>query len=139
MEDRRRFETIRGVVVSGKGEGELYVNLYAREFERILGFRPYPGTLNVRLLDSGEVKRRERILAEVKPLIIPPPRVFPGLSVVHCYPARLQGLEVFIVEPRIPGYDRNVAELIARDYLRGTLGLRDGDMVEILVALPGEA
>ncbi len=139
MEDRRRFEAIRGVVVSGKGEGELYVNLYAREFERILGFRPYPGTLNVRLLDSGEVKRRERILAEVKPLIIPPPRGFPGLSVVHCYSARLQGLEVFIVEPRIPGYDRSVAELIARDYLRGTLGLRDGDRVEILVALPREA
>ncbi|KUO93898.1 MAG: riboflavin kinase, partial [Caldivirga sp. JCHS_4] len=45
---------LRGVVTTGLGEGGYYMSLegYRRQFTSKLGFDPYPGTLNVRLLDQ---------------------------------------------------------------------------------------
>ena len=123
---------ISGIVVSGRGEGEIYVNIYAREFERRLGFRPYPGTLNVKL-DPEETEKRIRLLSGTNPIVIPPPRGIPGLVRVHCHPAVIRGVKVFIVEPQVPGYDASIVELISQIYLREALGLKDGDMVEIIL------
>ncbi|MDK2384601.1 MAG: DUF120 domain-containing protein, partial [Candidatus Korarchaeota archaeon] len=80
---------LRGVVETGRGEAELYVNLYAREFERYLGFRPYPGTLNIRLHEDY-ASRRRKLLSCLKPIVIPPPPVMPGLAKVYCYHAVLR-------------------------------------------------
>ncbi len=128
----KRCLVLRGRVASGKGEGEIYVNLYAREFERILGFRPYPGTLNVKLYPRY-VELRVKSLREIRFLLVRPPRGLERLADVRCYPAAIRGMAVYLVEPRIPGYDKRVAELIAPVYLREALGLRDGDEAEILV------
>ena len=122
---------LRGRVITGRGEGELYVNLYAKQFERALGFRPYPGTLDILLEDP--LKRRA--LSSLNPILVNPPRGFENLVPVKCYPAELRGLRVYVVEPMLEGYDYRVLELIAEVYLRGALGLRDGELVEVLVNL----
>ena len=43
-----------GIVVSGMGEGAYYMSLdgYRKQFKERLGFEPYPGTLNVKLVDQ---------------------------------------------------------------------------------------
>ena len=43
-----------GIVVSGMGEGAYYMALegYRKQFKEKLGFEPYPGTLNVKLVDQ---------------------------------------------------------------------------------------
>jgi riboflavin kinase len=125
---------LAGRVVSGRGEGEFYINLYAREFERVLGFRPYPGTLNIRL-EEGSARLRERVTRGLKPRIVHPPRGLRGLADVLCYPAILEGLDVYVVEPQVEGYDKNLLELVAPFSLREKLGLRDGDRVKVILTM----
>ena len=46
--------SFEGRVVSGMGEGAYYMSLagYRKQFSEKLGYEPYPGTLNVKLVDK---------------------------------------------------------------------------------------
>ncbi len=122
---------VRGRVFSGVGEGGFYVSIYSKQFRRSLGFTPYPGTLNVRLDHPLD-------LSPCKSIRVEPPEI-PGarLGGVLALPARLNGVDVYIVRPEITVYKGDVVEFIAPKYLRGLLGLRDGDEVEIEVECCG--
>lgn len=127
-----------GVVFSGVGEGAFYVSLYTRRFLEKLGFRPYPGTLNVKVLDR--TRELSLCLSRVKPIVIEPPEI-PGmrLGLVYAYPAEIEGFldtSVYIVKPLITIYKSDVVEFIATVRLRDILGLRDGDKLRfrLLVA-----
>ena len=123
---------VRGVVFSGKGEGEFYVNLYARSFERSLGFRPYPGTLNVRLMNGAT---RSELIAHVKPLIVkPPPISSMRLALVECYKVKIMNniKDTYIIVPRLDKYyGEEVVEIIAPFSIREKLNLSDGDVIII--------
>lgn len=125
-----RFRRARGVVFSGSGEGEFYVNLYARSFEEVLGYRPYPGTLNLRLLDGS----RDRLVEGLRPLIVHPPQIRGyKLYEVRCYEAFIRDYPVYIVVPKVTMYKSDVVEIIARERLRDRFSLKDGDVVEVEV------
>ncbi len=120
-----------GTVFTGRGEGSFYVSIYAREFRRVLGFTPYPGTLNVKL-DDGIVDEFNICLEKMPKHIIEPPRIEGAkLARVYVYPARINGYSAWIVRPEITVYSKNVVEIIADKYLRKFLGLEDGDEVSI--------
>jgi len=134
---------LKGKVVSGYGEGEFYVNLYAKCFKKVLGFIPYPGTLNV-MLDSQSIGVRRRVLGleYIAPIIVHPPQISGyKLMPVKCYPALLvKGLmceEVYIVEPEASRYGLDIIELISNVNLRKTLQLSDGDEVKIQLKVKG--
>jgi riboflavin kinase len=122
---------VRGRVFSGLGEGGFYVSIYSKEFKRALGFTPYPGTLNIRI--NGDVAEIKRCLESGGVRVEPPriPRV--KLGAVRVYPAWLKGVHVYVVRPDITVYKYDVLEVIANVYLRGLLGLSDGDEVEVEV------
>jgi len=124
---------IRGVVFSGVGEGEFYVSIYGREFRRVLGLVPYPGTLNVRVIED-DLEEYKRCIAAVKPKIVPPPRL-EGVKLAHvkAYPSIIGGIKAWIVRPDITVYKEDVAEFVSDKYLRGALNLEDGDIVEFEV------
>ncbi len=124
---------LRGRVFTGLGEGEFYVNLYARQFEKALGYKPFPGTLNIRLVPES-VEEWRKTLASHNCVVVDPPSI-PGarLARVKCYEAVLKGIRVHIVVPDISAYDESVVEVIAPENLREKLSLKDGDLVEILV------
>ncbi|MEM0004438.1 MAG: DUF120 domain-containing protein [Desulfurococcaceae archaeon] len=115
---------IRGVIVSGTREASRYVEEYGLEFEKLLGVKPYPGTLNIKL-----DKCLEEIIGGFKPLIIPPPK--PGLGVVYAYRGFLRGIRVLVVKPALTRHDCRVLEVVSGVKLREVLGLSDGDVVEI--------
>lgn len=118
-------------VFSGIGEGEFYVSLYMKSFTLKLGLTPYPGTLNTRLKDR--VEEFNVCLKRLGGIVVEPPRI-PGarLGRVRVYRALLnKTIAVYIVRPEITIYDRSVVELISEHYLRGLLGLKDGDLVKI--------
>lgn len=121
-----------GTVFSGRGEGEFYVNLYARNIYRVLGIRPYPGTLNIRL--SGESIRKNRELLGSRPVFtVEPP--MEGYGRVYVWPGFIKCTRVYVIRPEKTVYREDVVELIAEDNLRELLGLRDGDLVRVLIAL----
>ncbi|MEM0058144.1 MAG: DUF120 domain-containing protein [Candidatus Bathyarchaeia archaeon] len=128
--------TLEGVVFTGLGEGAYYVTRdhYRRQFIEKLGFDPYPGTLNLKLLSDYDVKTRLELEA------------YPAIEIegfksedrtfgpVKCYPA--------IIENKVKGalvaairshYDTSVIELIAPTCLRKHLNLKDGSRVKVEV------
>lgn len=60
-----------GRVFSGVGEGSFYVSLYSKKFLEKLGFRPYPGTLNLRLVN--DVEAFNSCLSMARYIIVEPP------------------------------------------------------------------
>ncbi|MEB3816816.1 MAG: CTP-dependent riboflavin kinase [Desulfurococcales archaeon] len=135
---RRNAITIKGKVFSGRGEGAFYVSIYAKQFEAAIGYRPYPGTLNI-MLDDEDAVKLDKCLKTLKPIIVEPPKIEGArLGGVYLYPARvykdLNSRDVYIVRPMITHYKINVVELLSNVYLRGMLNVVDGDEVTVEVS-----
>jgi riboflavin kinase len=101
------------------------------EIRRLAGFEPYPGTLNVRLLDAAAVLRWRRIRNEAGLSLTPPdPQSCGG----RLLPALVEGkVRAAVVVPDVTQYGDEVLEVIAPFRLRAHLGLEDGDLVRLEV------
>jgi len=121
------YKYIKGRVVSGLGEGSRYVSLYSEMFKKYLGFKPYPGTLNIMV--ENTTMSTDNI---VKKIIIPPPGN--GYASVYAYRAYIYGVEpVYVVKPMVTKHGSSVVEIVSRYYLRERYCLRDGSIVELLI------
>ncbi|MCI4337402.1 MAG: DUF120 domain-containing protein [Thermoplasmata archaeon] len=133
---RRLFEgpsrlRVSGAVTSGLGEGRYYLSQpgYVVQFAERLGYKPYPGTLNVRvrpddLAAVGAVRdwtgtRIDGFQAGG--------RTFGGAT---CFVARIGGKSCHLIVPDRSHY-QDVIELIAPDSLRDSMHLKDTDPVEV--------
>ena len=124
---------IEGTVFSGLREGAYYVSQkgYKQQFKRKIGFAPYPGTLNLKLLPSEIIKKKE--LQTYPPILIKgfesENRIFGD---VRCYPTTINnevdGTAIIISRTH---YDASIIEVIAPIHLRTKLNLKDGDRVTL--------
>jgi len=140
---RRIFETpvevkLEGSVFTGLGEGAYYLQIphYAREFEEKLGFRPYPGTLNIRLSGRDQVLRRLMVekAADIEIESFSDERRSYGGA--RCIRALMNGKEeVVIIFAERTHYPKEVVEVIAPICLRERFKLRDGDRVTLKVKI----
>jgi riboflavin kinase len=127
---------LRGVVTTGLGEGGYYMSLegYRRQFTSKLGFDPYPGTLNVRLLDQY-VKYRlylERIPGIRIEGFSNGARTYGGVKAFKCV---ISGIQCGVLLVERTSHGPEVIEVIAPVKLRDRLNLRDGDEVTINILL----
>ncbi|MBM1154428.1 DUF120 domain-containing protein [archaeon] len=128
----------KGTVTTGVGEGVYYMQhpRYAQAFENVLGFRPYPGTLNLKLRSWSEVARLHalrKVGGFTVPGFVDDRRSY---GAVFVFPARIAGrITGAAIMPERSRY-RDVLEVIAPVCLREELGLRDGDEVEVVVSIP---
>lgn len=126
---------IRGRIVTGLGEGRYYISRegYRKAFGRLLGFDPYPGTLNVEVEPLDREKVTE--LKELEGLLIPEfeseGRTF---GAVKCFRADLLGVEAAAIFP-LRSHHANVLELISPHCLREKLSLVDGMDVQVRLDL----
>ena len=132
-----------GSVASGMGEGAYYMSLegYKRQFREKLGYEPYPGTLNVRLVDQIYMNARRE-------LGVHQPSVFiDGFSDgtrtygwVKCYRARINGsptvAEAAVLVLERTHYDDAMLEMIAPVPIKQKLGIKNGDTIRIDVQIP---
>lgn len=127
--------TFKGKLISGMGEGKYYTEQkgYADQFERQLGFVAYPGTFNVEI--KFIERNKIRLLRSYGGIEI---HEFPGenrtFGSVICFKATINGKKGAIVLPKRSHY-ATVLECISPYHLRKTLGLHDGDIVEVVVFL----
>ncbi|MCG2908226.1 MAG: CTP-dependent riboflavin kinase [Sulfolobales archaeon] len=133
---KHRTLKIKARVVSGKGEGSLYVSLpyYRESFVKYLGFEPYPGTLNAIIYDRTSMENRV-LLDMYKGIEIPekrePDRI---LGSVKAFPASVGGISPSaLVIPSRSVHPKSVIELISPIKLRDALNLKDGDEIEVEV------
>lgn len=128
---------LRGYVFTGIGEGSYYMQIpfYVREFEEKLGFRPYPGTLNIRLAGKDQVLKRLMVekVADIEIGRFSDGRRSYGGA--KCIKASLNGEDVVIIFIERTHYPKDVIEVIAPICLRERLGLKDGDKVTIKVKI----
>jgi len=126
---------LTGIVVSGLGEGKYYISQpeYKRQFKQKVDFVPFPGTMNVRL--SGGDLSKVRILQDTEGIALDgfqkDGRTF---GEGKLFKATLNDHECAIVIPLRSHYD-DVLEIISKDFLRDTLGLKDGDRVKLKVTV----
>ena len=128
--------TLEGKLVSGLGEGGYYISMkgYSRQFQKKLGFNPYPGTLNLKLAPSQIMVRKE--------LETYPPVIIEGFESrrrtfgqVKCYPTTINdAVEGAVIMIDRTHYDDSVIELIAPFYLKEKLNLKEGNKVKVHVS-----
>lgn len=129
---------VTGRVFSGMGKGKYYVGHpeYQRRFKRSLGYAPYPGTLNLKLEDEGTVARLRELRSSDGTKVGGFTLGGESFSALTCFEGELRGERVALLFIDVTYYNETVAELISPTYLRGKLGLRDGDAVTFNVDAP---
>ncbi|MDG6914049.1 MAG: CTP-dependent riboflavin kinase [Nitrososphaerota archaeon] len=130
--------SVTGTVFSGMGKGKYYVGhqAYQRRFKERLGYSPYPGTLNVKLEGDEMIRKLKEIRSKDGVKIAGFALGGESFSSLTCFDGELRGEKVTLLFIDVTYYNETVAELISPTYLRGRLGLKDGDSVTFSVDVP---
>jgi len=125
-----------GTVTSGLGEGAYYIGLepYCVQFRKNLGFRPYPGTLNIQLTPAG-TKIRKSLHSSRMITISGFESGGRTFGEVLCYPCTIERVQCGIVIPGRSHYPDSLIEVIAPVKLREVLSLTDGNEVSVHVTV----
>ncbi len=127
---------ITGKIVSGAKQGAFFTQLeWVREqCLKKLGFTPWPGTLNL------EIPRESiPLIEEMKPAegleLVPPDSNFCSGRV---FPISVEGIPGAIVLPAedVRVHGENIIEIISPKWLKEALGVKDGDLVTLIINNP---
>ena len=124
---------IRGRIVEGLREAGNFTQIpwVKKQFISKLSIDPYPGTLNLEIVDSESLQTFKK-LKTMKRIEITPED--PSFCSAHCYPVLINGqLKGAIVFPLVEGYPENKMELIAPQNIKEALSLKSGDVLEVEV------
>jgi HAD superfamily hydrolase (TIGR01509 family) len=122
---------IRGKVVSGVGKAAYFtqVEWVQSQCREKLGFKPYPGTLNMEVR-AADLALLEAAVREEGGDLIPPEPGFCAARVLPLLVGSVAGALVLLEkEARI--HEKEIVELIAPVCLREALDLRDGDEIPL--------
>jgi len=136
LDGKAQKSEVNGTVFTGLGEGAYYISQkgYRKQFVRKLGFDPYPGTLNLRLMSALDRMVRDTL------------EKLPGIQIegfedghrtyggAKCFIAKLNNSvdgAVLVIERT--SHDNSVLEVISPARLRDRLGLKDGDNVKVSI------
>ncbi|RZN56470.1 MAG: hypothetical protein DSO09_02535 [Candidatus Methanomethylicota archaeon] len=138
FEEKEKFYFIKGHVFTGFGEGAYYITRpgYYKQFEEKLGFKPFPGTLNLKLKSLEDIKIRKEL--EILPGILIKGFVNSERSYgdVKCFKVKIyddvDGALLLIDRTH---YNRDVIEVISEENIRKKYNLKDGDLVYLKVMI----
>jgi len=122
--------TLEGRLCSGLGEGAGFTSLdwVDHQFRDKLGYRPYPGTLNLSLEGADWNAARDAMQAAPGVAIEPPP----GFCAAKCFAVLIAGrIEGAAIVPDVNDYPAGKLEIVAPIAVRQKLHLNDGDRVSL--------
>jgi CTP-dependent riboflavin kinase len=100
-----------------------------RQFIEKLSIDPYPGTLNLEIVDPESLQSFNSLKTKKGVEITPED---PSFCSAQCYPVLINGqLKAAIVFPLVDGYPENKMELIASEKIKEALFLNTGDLLEV--------
>lgn len=141
---RRLFEqqdavALTGTVKAGLGEGRYYLSRpgYVTQFEKHLGWAPYPGTLNLELAgpEANKLALLRRHPAIQVEAFQAEGRTFGGVT---CHPATVAGHACAAILPHRSHYTTTL-EVIAPVRLRDAIPCSDGQALTVTVDLKAGA
>lgn len=126
--DIKENPAFEGNAIVGIGEGAYYIREYEDRIKEILGFKPFPGTLNIKLKEPRNLrgyskgiikgfKNLGRTFGDVKFM---PVKITMGEKSADCY----------LIIPKRTHY-KDVVEIMAGSNLRKMLGIKNLDCVRI--------
>ena len=122
---------LKGIIIAGNGRGKHFVNLpwVKEQIKTKLGFVPYIGTLNLKLLSEKKIYQ----LRKAEGIKIEPEK---GYYKGKCFKALVMNkVKGAVVLPDVPEYPSDLLEILAPINLRKTLELVDGDIIDLIVSL----
>lgn len=127
--------TVEGTVTSGHGKGKEFVSLeqYTVQFDELLGYKPYPGTLNLELSDSVNEKPDQHTAIRIEGW----EDSGHSFGAVNAYPASViktrESIPLHLIVPDRTDHDTSTLEFISPVNLRKRFALSDGSSLEICV------
>lgn len=131
--NKDRVIEVEGIVFSGMGEGSYYMsrNKYIEGVIKYLGFRPYPGTLNIRIND--EFSFLSVIIPSINGFSVQSfeedGRKFGGIKLLR---AEFSNERCGIVIPERTHYN-GVLEIISENKLREKYSIKDNDKIKVKI------
>ena len=127
---------IVGKIVSGAGEGAYFtqVNWVQEQCQEKLGFKPYPGTLNLEIsreyLPIVESLNQEEGIELISP--------DPNFCNAKVFPVSLGDISGALILPdaKVRIHAKNIIEIIAPLKIKSSLKARDGDFISVAIQLP---
>ena len=127
---------ISGKIVSGTGQGAFFTRLdwVQSQCSTKLGFVPWPGTLNLEI-QMKQVSLIEKIRLKNGIELISPDENFCSGYVM---PVSVGGISAAIVIPAddVREHPKNIIEIIAPQCFKETLGVKDGDSIDLTIGSP---
>ncbi|MEM2963355.1 MAG: DUF120 domain-containing protein [Candidatus Anstonellales archaeon] len=124
-----------GKIVHGISQGEKFMKMhdYRRQFIKLLGFDPYPGTLNV-TIPPEDIELRLRLKSK-KPILIEGfKRGRRTYGSIIAYPALIEDtIRGAVIFPDRSTHGLTIMELIAPINIKQKLRLEDGDQITFRV------
>lgn len=130
--------TVRGTVCTGMGEGAYYMSQkgYQNQFTSLLGFEPFQGTLNLQLLEESSLRNFERLLRSPSKFIKEFTEGGRRFGKVFVWPTYLlignQKISTALIHPDRTHHNNQI-ELIAKEHIKSTYKITDGDVLEIIL------
>jgi len=122
---------ISGVIRSGVGKGAYFTQLdwVIEQCKNILGYRPFPGTLNV-YIDDGDLHKLPQFFGKTDFQLVP---TDPAFCSARIKKVTIEGIPAAVVIPSadVLIHESRVIEVIAASNLKVSLGLEDGNKVTI--------
>ena len=123
------INSLTGIVFKGIGEGEHYVKKYSAKIKAILGFTPFPGTLNLKV-DIDNVKK---FFVSFKGSKIESFKIGNRTyGSITLFLVTIDNIKAAIIRAERSHYDEDTLELISPVCLRDILGVKDGDKIKIM-------
>jgi len=126
---------IAGKVVSGAGEGAYFtrINWVQEQCAERLGFKPFPGTLNLEIsrqyLPIIESLNREEGIE----LISPDPK-FCNAKAIPVSLGEIRGA-LIMPDEKVRIHAKNIIEIIAPFKIKASLNVSDGDFISVAIKL----
>jgi len=124
---------IRGKIVSGAGEGVYFTQIdwVQRQCHQKLGFKPYPGTLNLEIALNDLPKIAALGQKNGVELISPDPR-FCNAKAFAVKLRKINGA-IIIPEEKVRIHAENIIEIIAPLNIKATLNVKDGALLNVVI------
>ena len=129
---------IKGTLISGMGEGAYYMGLkgYTKQFKSKIGYVPFPGTLNVKIVQKIH---QEAIKQFVNLNGINIHSFSDGKRTygwVKCFPAKINNsVDCNLILLERTHHDNSVVELISKLSLRKSAKLKEGSKISIKIPI----
>jgi len=122
---------LTGKIISGAGQGAYFTQIdwVQRQCNEKLGFKPYPGTLNLEISNDDIFLVESLDPGDGIELISPDPK-FCNAKVFPVTLGTIKGA-IIVPEEKVRIHPENIIEIIAPFNIKASLNVKDGDTVTL--------